>query len=122
MLIPECGRAFEWLPWCAVASLTVDPARPVDMNDVLQSTLILHLQTKGAALCVPKKTHVQRMQMQRIGELTLDRQRAHEAISKTCDAEAAIHMGWSISAAAFGANFAEPLPRGATVASLLATD
>ena len=121
LLILECGRVFDWLPWCAVASLTVDPARPVDMNAVLQSKLLLHLQTKGAALCVPKKSHVQRMQMLRMGELRLDSQRAHEATSKTVSAEAATNMGWSISAAAYGANFGEKLPQGATVASLLAT-
>jgi len=122
LLIVDQGRAFDWLPWCAIASLTVDPNRMPTLEDALQSQLLFHSQTKGATLCIPKRSHVQLMNMQLLGQLTLDPDKARQAVSKWCSVEQAIQFDWSVSTPAFSSNCRYNLPRGPKVVSLLATE
>ena len=117
LIILDRGRAFDWLPWCAVASLTVDPQRMPLLEDAARSCLLLHPQTYGAARCVPKRSHVKRIQMHLLGKLPLDPLHAKNAVSKW-SMEKALDCGWSISSAAFSANIGA-LPVGAQVAGLL---
>jgi hypothetical protein len=117
LLILAVGRAFDWLPWCAIASLTVDPQRPPTLEDAIGSKLLIHPQTDGAARCVPRRSHIERMQMQLLGRLPLDPVRAAKEVSRW-SVEASIGCGWSISSVAFSSSIGS-LPVSARVSELL---
>lgn len=118
LVILETGRAFDWLPWCAVASLTVDPQTEPTLDDALAARLLIHPQTNGAARCVPKTAHVARMRLSRLGRVELDPALAGRAVS-TWSVKSSIACGWSIASAAFAASMPS-LPVGAPLRDLLA--
>ena len=107
MVVLDRGRAFDWLPWCAMASLTVDPARRPSLDDALQARLITHQQTRGAARCVPNRAHLATMGAEPIGRVTLDANRVAPVLSRL-SVQMAIECGWSIAAVAFGRDVAGP--------------
>jgi hypothetical protein len=117
-IVLDVGRAYGWLPWCAIAALSTDASQPATMDAVLHSQLMLHPQTRGAARCVPKKSHLALMQAQRIGQLILDPSTAKASVSKW-SVNQAIECGWSVCSASFSANINSTLPRGLTVSELL---
>lgn len=56
MVVLDTGRMFDWLPWCALASLTVDPTVKPYLEGAISGRLIFHLQTNGAgAICAQAK-------------------------------------------------------------------
>ncbi len=99
MIVLDRGRAFDWLPWCAIASLTVDPSRRPVLEDVRQTQLIVHMQTQGAARCVPKRAHLKAMGAELIGSVALDAQRVAPVLSRW-RIVTAIECGWSVATAA----------------------
>lgn len=117
LAVLACGRAFDWFPWCALASLTVDPGRKPALGDALEGRLIFHLQTHGAARCVPKRKDVQTMRLEPLGRILLDPARVAPHISRW-PITRAIECDWSISHAGYGAGM-QNLPVGPQLASLV---
>ena len=118
LIVVDRGRAFDWLPWVAIASTTVDYRVMPTIEDVKSSSLMLHLQTRGAAKCVPKKSHIKRMKMVYLGNLNLNLAKAKSTVSKWSDTQA-IGFGWAISSASFSSNLHGGLPDGGRVSDLL---
>ncbi|SMC20386.1 hypothetical protein SAMN02745857_00932 [Andreprevotia lacus DSM 23236] len=121
LLVVAHGRAYDWLPWCALASITVAPDRRPTLDDVRHANLLLHLQTEGATICIPKAVHAARLRLEKIGILQLDQTRASQVISTWCSIESAVAMEWSIGTACFGMHFPTiaKLPVGCPVQDLL---
>ena len=100
MVVLDRGRAFDWLPWCALASLTVEPSGRPSLEDARQAQLILHMQTQGAARCVPKRAHLKTMDAELIGRAALDSRRVDPVLSRW-SILTAIECGWSIATPAY---------------------
>jgi len=118
LVVVETGRAFDWLPWCAVASLTVEAQKEPTLDDALAARLLTHPQTDGAARCVPKAGHLTRMRVQCLGTVTLDPARAARIVSRW-SVKSSISCGWSIASAAFASSLPS-LPVGVPLRELLA--
>ncbi|MEJ2622166.1 MAG: hypothetical protein P8163_18515 [Candidatus Thiodiazotropha sp.] len=118
LIVVDRGRAFDWLPLVAIASTTVDYEVMPTIEDVKNSSLMLHPQTRGAAKCVPKKSHIKRMKMEYLGSLKLNLAKAKNIVSKWSDTQA-IDFGWSISSASFSSNLRRGLPDGGKVCDIL---
>lgn len=118
LVVVETGRAFDWLPWCAVASLSVDAQKEPTLKDALGARLLTHPQTDGAARCVPKAAHLTRMRATRLGTVALDPAVAAAAVSRW-SVKSAIGCGWSIASAAFASTMPS-LPMGVPLRELLA--
>jgi hypothetical protein len=118
LVVLETGRAFDWLPWCAVASLTVDPERKPSLHDALAARLIFHLQTEGAARCVPRRAEIRKMNLERLGSVALDASKTKEVVSKWSVSQA-IECGWSISYAGYARGVQGP-PVGCQLSRLIA--
>jgi hypothetical protein len=116
LVVLQKGRAYNWLPWVSVASLTVSHERCPSFEETLQARLLKHPQTDGAAKCVPKRSHVKRMKMQPLGRVNLSPARAASEVS-TWSTERALQFGWSLSSAAFSSTLTG-LPIGPSLASL----
>lgn len=112
------GRAFEWLPWCALASLTVDAARKPTLDAVCGASLLFHSQTDGAGRFVPKRAHATLMGLERLGAFRLDAGRAARELS-TWSIARAVQYDWTIAYAGF-ASTVPNLPTGSPLVSLLA--
>ncbi|WP_136420079.1 hypothetical protein [Herbaspirillum sp. ST 5-3] len=117
-VVLDCGRAFDWLPWCALASLTVEPSRKPTIDDAIHANLIFHLQTDGAARCVPKRSDAKTMQLELIGRIALDPNCVKPHLSKWSINDA-IECGWSIANAGYSTSV-QGLPRGPQLLSLMA--
>lgn len=116
LVVLDCGRAFDWLPWCALASLNVDPSRQATIEGAKNAKLIFHLQTSGAARCVPKRAHAKTMGLTLIGKLALDAAKVKPHLSKW-PINDAIAFEWSIATPAYSAQV-QGLPTGPELASL----
>ncbi len=121
MVVLDRGRAFDWLPWCAIASLTVDPGRRPTLEDATQAQLITHMQTHGAARCVPKRAHLKTMGAEAIGRVSLDAGRVAPVLSRW-SVQMAIECGWSVAATAYSRGVAGPKVGGALQELLLKTN
>lgn len=119
LIVVDRGRAFDWLPWCAIASLSVDVDKLPTMDDAMQSHLFYSKQSKGAPLCVPKKLHMQRMRLQQIGKVELIEQEAKKIVSATLGVEGSVAREWSICSAAYGKNINGKLLDGPALATLV---
>jgi hypothetical protein len=117
MVVLASGRAFDWLPWCALASLAVDPTVKPTLADVMGARLITHLQTNGAGIFVPKLAHAKGLGLQLLGSIELDPASVKPTLSKW-GAERAVQMDWTISYAAYSAS-CKGLPIGCELASLI---
>jgi hypothetical protein len=107
MVVLDRGRAFDWLPWCALASLTVDPGRRPTLDDAKQALLITHMQTNGAARCVPKRADLETMDAQLIGHAALDSRRVAPVLSRW-SILTAIECGWSVATPAYARDVTGP--------------
>jgi hypothetical protein len=117
LVVLATGRAFDWLPWVAVASLTVEPDRKPRFQDALRCRLIFHSQTAGAGLFIPKPTHARRMGLELLGRAVLDDRLVEPHLSKWGIAWAFAH-NWPICYGAFGLE-AKDAPRGCELLSLV---
>lgn len=116
LVVLDCGQAFDWLPWCALASLTVDPSRRPTIDEAASANLIFHLQTYGAARCVPKRSHARTMGLELIGRLTLDPLKVAPHLSRWPVSQS-IACEWSIATPAYSATV-QGLPTGPRLGSL----
>ncbi|MFZ6745889.1 hypothetical protein ACO0LC_21905 [Undibacterium sp. JH2W] len=117
LIVLETGRMFDWLPWCALASLAVNPVVKPTLLDAMHGQMIFHLQTQGAGRFVPKKKHVQGLGLELLGHVTLDPALVAPHLSKWPVA-AAIECDWTISYAAYSGSY-KGLPRACELEALL---
>ncbi len=120
--ILDQARAFDWIPWCAVASVSVDPSRFPELREVVNGELLYHAQTNGATRCLPKRSELERVPFRFIERVELDRTAAQAVVAHWPNAEQAVELGWEMRAVAFGSNcrFMSELPRGPQLAALVA--
>jgi hypothetical protein len=117
LVVLATGRAFDWLPWCALASVATDPALRPTMQAALSERLIFHLQTNGAARCVPSHSDIRSMGLEVIGRVELDAIKVAAVLSKWT-VPMAMECGWSISYAGFTREV-QGLPMGCHLSELL---
>ena len=114
MLVVGRGRVFDWLPWCAVASLTVDPSREPSLDDASAARVRTEV---GGTLCVPRRTHLNKMKMRLLGRLDLDPGKAAAISSDDPTPQYAVTAGWSFVSVIRG--WKSDRDPGVTVRSLL---
>ena len=114
MLVIGRGRVFDWLPWCAVASLTVDPSREPSLDDAAGARVRTEI---GGTLCVPRRTHLNKMKMRLLGRLDLDPGKAAAIIADDPTPQYAVTAGWSFVSVVRG--WKADRDPGVTVRSLL---
>jgi len=114
LLVVASGRVFEWLPWCAASSLSVEPSREPTLDEASGAQLI----QDGAQLCVPRRKDMERMQTRLLGRLGVDRAKGEAEIPDEFTKEFAVVADWSIAHAARGRP--EDFPVGKPVRDLLA--
>lgn len=68
LLIVDGGRAFDWFPWLAYTSLSVNPYIKPTFEAVMVAETI---HPQGVAYCAPKLLHFKKMQFEKIGRLEL---------------------------------------------------
>lgn len=115
LLVLARGRAFDWIPWCAISSLSVDPRREPSLVDAAAARLY---SDQGATLCVPREAHKKRMKMQSLGSLQLNSAKAKAAITREYTVRDAAIAGWTFVPQARA--WKKGLPGGIPVAKLLA--
>lgn len=99
LVVLDTGRAFGWLPWVALASLTVDAVRKPTLEDALKGRLIPHLQTDGAGRYVPKRAHAAGLGLELLGTVIFDPAKVAPQLS-TWPVSTAIEFDWTICYAA----------------------
>lgn len=118
LVVLATGRAFDWLPWVALAGLTVATDRKPAFDEALDGRLIPHPQTFGAARFVPKAAHAKGLGLELLGNVELDADKVLPHLSKW-RVESAIQYDWTI---AYGALTSRVLmhdsPPGAVLRSL----
>jgi hypothetical protein len=112
MVVLARGRAFDWLPWCALASLAVDPARRPTLEDAREAPLITHMQTHGAARCVPRRAHLATMRAEPIGRVALEARLVEPVLSRWSVLQA-IECEWSVATTAYSRGVRGPKVGGA---------
>lgn len=117
LLIVAAGRAFDWFPWCAAAALTVDPARPPSLDDVIGARFISEKQ-RGTYI-VPRRNHAKKMGLELVGRLTLDPAKSADAMPREDSPQRAIVIGWTFSPEA--RSWRGPPGNGVLVSDLLAS-
>jgi hypothetical protein len=100
LVVLETGRAFEWLPWCAIASLNIDPASRPTFEQALSAPLITNPLTEGAGRFVPRRAHAKGLGLELLGKLTLDPQLVAPHLTSQSIAHA-IECDWTIAYGAF---------------------
>lgn len=102
LVVLATGRAYDWLPWVALASLTVAPDVRPTFDDAIRGRLIPHPQTYGAGRFVPKPAHAKGLGLELLGRAHLDEERVKPHLSKWT-VERAIEYDWTIAYGAFAA-------------------
>lgn len=95
MLVLGHGRAYNWLPWCAYASLSVPHSREPTLEDVRHSRLLIE---DTAQLAVPRRQHLSRLEARYLGRLGLNLAAvaAHVPFKpQGFGPEFAVYAGWS---------------------------
>jgi hypothetical protein len=119
MVVLATGRAFEWLPWVALASLTVPPEQKPNLEAALAAHLIPRPDTEGAGRFVPKRAHLRGLGAERIGRVRLDPARVARHLSRW-PIPKAIQHDWTIAYAAI-APTAPGIEVGCALSSLIAS-
>lgn len=116
MLILATGRAYDWFPWCAYASLSVSSASEPTLTAARESRLLVE---KEARLGVPRPLHLKRINARALGRLPLDPGKVVARVplgTPRYGPEFAVYADWSL----YGYSRAEPFDKGVRVADLLA--
>jgi hypothetical protein len=119
IVVLDQGRAFDWIPWCALASVAVDPSKVPALPDLLDGELLYHSQTKGATRCLPKRSEFKDVPFELVGRLELAPEAARSVIAKWPSVDQAVEFGWSLRTVAFGRNSRFSLPKGPLLSSLV---
>jgi hypothetical protein len=117
LVVLATGRAFDWLPWVALASLTVKHDSMPTFEEAIRGRLILHLQTEGAGRFIPKRAHAHGLGLKLIGHVNLDPVRVAPILSNWSVMQA-IKFDWTIAYAAISPD-AKGVPIGVELKSLI---
>ena len=120
MVVLDTGRMFDWLPWCALASLSVDPVAKPSLHDAVCGQMIFHLQTLGAGRFVPKRKHAQGLGLELLGHVRLDPVLVAPHLSKW-PVSTAVSFDWSMAYAAYSGTY-KGLPVGCELEKLLMSE
>lgn len=115
LIILTTGRAFDWVPWCAYACLSVDPKTEPTLATALRARLLIN---DSAALAVPRASHLKRIQARLLGSLALDPRKVKARVNMRPDGhkpEFAVYADWSLH----GVSRAGRFTGGVAVADLL---
>jgi hypothetical protein len=96
MVVLATGRAFAWLPWVALASLTVKGQRKPTLEEALRACLMFHSQTMGAGRFIPKPSHAKGMGLELLGQVVLDPRLVKPHLSEW-SVEMAIQHDWTMA-------------------------
>lgn len=96
LAVLDTGRAFDWLPWVALAGLMVPPDTKPTLDAALDARLIFHPQTRGAGRFVPKPAHAKGLALELLGHVDLDASRVTPHLSKW-PVKRAIQFDWTIA-------------------------
>ncbi len=111
------GRAFDWIPWVAIASLELKTNRKITLEEASRARLIFHSQTSGAGRFIPKSSHARTMGLELLGQVSLDARLVKPHISKWSVARA-VEYDWSIVGGAISSK-SKLSPRGPKLSSLI---
>ncbi|HEX7645265.1 MAG TPA: hypothetical protein VF472_23945 [Burkholderiaceae bacterium] len=117
MVVLDTGRMFDWLPWCALASLAVDSSAKPTLDEAISGRMIFHLQTRGAGRFIPKRKHAKELGLELLGRIELDPELVRPHLSKL-PVSFAIECDWPISYAAYSRTY-NGLPMGGELATLI---
>ena len=117
LVVLATGRAFDWLPWVAVAGLTVDPGRRSSLEEALDARIVPHPQTDGVGRYVPKAAHAKGLGIELLGKVMIDDAKVQPHLSKW-PIETAIQYDWTI---AYGALTGNAVPKDAEPGAVLRT-
>jgi hypothetical protein len=112
LLILDTGRAYEWFPWCAYATLSVSPTLEPSLTDAREARLGM------GQLGVPRTLHLHRMVARHLGRLSLDPAKVQSRVTmgdQDSTPEYAVYAGWSL----YGRNLPEFYEKELTVKELL---
>ena len=112
LLILRIGRAYDWFPWCAYATLSVPSSHLPALVDARNARLGI------GQLGVPRTSHLRRIGARLIGSLSLDPSRIQSRVKmgpQETTPEFAVYAGWSL----YARNLAESYEGGTPVAELL---
>lgn len=93
LLVFAHGRVFNWFPWCAASSLTVDPTQPPSLADAVQARFISKKQ--GGGYFLPRRTHAKKMALELLGRVALDPSKAAAVTPQAYSPRYAVLCGWS---------------------------
>jgi hypothetical protein len=117
LVVLATGRAFDWLPWVSLASLTVKATRKATLEEALRARLIFHSQTEGAGRFIPKPSHARGMGLEPLGRVELDDRLVKRQLSKWSIAMA-IEYDWTIAYGAISPK-SKDSPRGCELSTLI---
>jgi hypothetical protein len=117
LVVLATGRAFDWLPWVALASLTVNGQEKPTLAEARRARLIFHPQTEGAGRFIPKPSDARAMGLELLGRTELDPQLVEPQVTSR-SVLTAIQYGWPMSYGAYGPK-AKHAPRGCKLSSLI---
>ena len=117
LVVLATGRAFDWLPWVALASLTVKGHRKPTLEEALGARLIFHSQTMGAGRFIPKPSHARALAWELLGRAELDARRVKPHLSQWSISKA-IQYDWTMAYGAMSPKDKDA-PRGCELSSLI---
>lgn len=117
MVVLATGRAFDWLPWVALAGLTVSHERKATLEEALSARLIYNLQTEGAGRFVPKPSHARGLGLELLGRVPLDGRLVKPRLSKW-GVDMAVAYDWTIAYGARGP-LSHDSPKGCVLKTLV---
>jgi hypothetical protein len=119
LVVLAAGRAWEWFPWVALASLTGPADRPMTLEEALAGRLLHQDQPAGANLYCPKPAHTKLMGLARLGKVELDPSKVAKQVSRRPVAQF-IQFDWTVCYAGYAGDRVGMFEPGPTLASLLA--
>lgn len=96
MVVLEEGRAFQWIPWLAIAGLGVSPSTQPTLEAALEARIIAHPQTNGVGRYIPKPAHAKGLGLARVGSVALDAKRVAPHLS-SWPLHRAVQFDWTIA-------------------------
>jgi hypothetical protein len=100
LVVLAAGRAWDWFPWVALASLTGPGDRPMTLDEALAGKLLHQDPPDGASLYCPKPAHLKLMGLQLLGRVALDAAKVSAKVSSRPVAQF-IQYNWTICYAGY---------------------
>lgn len=102
LIITSTGREYDWFPWATYVPVNTSPNERATLDDVLNARTLLK---DGVAYCIPKKIHLKRMEMEKIGEIELNSEAVEELVlMQRSTPKQVVAFDWSICSGAFSSD------------------